>query len=434
MGLLYYENEFSKLRLNKRKGKSSPHKIAMLMAVISLFEKKRLTHNSIYFDKNIKREFTLYFSQLAGVDDRNNPHLPFFHLRSSSFWHHHTKPGKHEAYKQLTTASSSGVIDEYIQYVSLDDELFELLGNVVVRKILSAALYKNIDDQDRTSLLNVGKAWNWLECELVVDLYFRMLEMQVSDQEFVKTQLYSELIPLLNNRNIKSVEAKCQNVSAIMVQYGYPYVNGLKPRWNYQKQLEKVVLSQLIGQNIKIDGLMTKNLTLPENEDKSIEWNKVFDSELPEHVPGIKETKPEYLAKKVDYSQRENNNRKLGERGEEFVLEYERYRLSQAGRGDLINDIEWSSKVHGDGLGYDIRSFDPIKDEELFIEVKTTNSGKYQPFFISSNEVSFSKDYAEKYSLYRVYQFKKNPRLFSMNGEVGKYVNLHAKSYQARFR
>ena len=433
MGLLYYENQFSKLRVNRRDGQASPHKVAMLLAVIDLFDKGRVTHNRITFDQELKLSFTHQFEKLAGPGDRDNPYLPYFHLRSSGFWHHYIRPGKQQSYDQLTTASGTGVIDEHIQYVFLDDELYELLGNEVVRKVLHDALYRSLEDQDRFSLLDVGNGWNWLECECVVDLYFRMLEMQVSNQSFVKTKLYAELVPKLNNRNIKSIEAKCQNVSAIMVQYGYPYVLGLKPRLNYQKQLEKVVLSQLVGQSIKLEDVIKQTLIVPERELESIEWGNVFDAEVPDRIPDIKIPKPQYLGKKINYSQRESNNRQLGASGEKFVMEYERYRLAQAGRADLVDDVKWASEDDGDGLGYDIRSFDPVKDEERFIEVKTTNSGKYFPFFISANEVNYSRDFADNYSLYRVYQFKAQPRLFMLDGEIDKHVHLHAKTYMARF-
>ena len=433
MSLLFYENQFSELRLNKRGERVSPHKVAMLLAIISLFEKDKITKNRIYFSQELKDEFSYHFNQLADSSDKDNPHLPFFHLRSSGFWHHQVVPGKQSSYDQLSTASGPVVILDNIQYAYLDDELFELLGNEVVLKVLREALYKNLDENDRFNLLDVGIGWNWLECELVVDLYFNMLEMQVSNQPFVKRQLYSNLIPSLNNRNIKSVESKCQNVSAIMVQYGYPYVTGLKPRWKYQKQLEKVVLTRLAGQMNKIEDVIQKTIQVPEGSEAVSDWSKVYDADIPEHISGVKESKPEYLARKIDYSQRESNNRKLGERGEAFVLEYERYRMSQAGREDLIEEVEWSSKVKGDGLGYDIRSFDPATDKERYIEVKTTNSGKYQPFFISKNEVSYSRDYADQYSLYRVYQFRSDPRLFSMDGDIDKYVHLLPKTYQAIF-
>ena len=42
---------------------------------------------------------------------------------------------------------------------------------------------------------------------------------------------------------------------------------------------------------------------------------------------------------------------------------------------------------------------------EMYIEVKTTTQGENASFYISANELEKSKQYANKYYLYRVYQF-----------------------------
>jgi hypothetical protein len=151
----------------------------------------------------------------------------------------------------------------------------------------------------------------------------------------------------------------------------------------------------------------------------------------------VTEPQRKYLARRLNFLQQESRNRKLGERGEQFVIDYERYRLNQVGRYDLAKEVLWTSKVQGDGAGYDIQSFawkgeQPL-DEVHFIEVKTTNIGKYQPFFISENEVEYSRDYTNQYSLYRVYDFKQKPRLFQLAGAVDQHVNLRAKTYKASF-
>ncbi|NIV04605.1 DUF3883 domain-containing protein, partial [Candidatus Saccharibacteria bacterium] len=72
-------------------------------------------------------------------------------------------------------------------------------------------------------------------------------------------------------------------------------------------------------------------------------------------------------------------------------------------------------------------------DKELFIEVKTTNSGKYQPFMISDNEVAFSTDTAERYALYRVFDFRHSAKLFTLSGNIRNHVNLQPKLYKASF-
>lgn len=105
--------------------------------------------------------------------------------------------------------------------------------------------------------------------------------------------------------------------------------------------------------------------------------------------------------------------------------------MKKAGREDLVSEIEWTSHEHGDGAGFDIRSFRPESDEELFIEVKTTNGGKYQPFLISENEVEFSMIRAEEFALYRVFEFRKTPRLFVLEGNLVAQVNLSPQLYKA---
>ena len=153
----------------------------------------------------------------------------------------------------------------------------------------------------------------------------------------------------------------------------------------------------------------------------------------PRRIASIRELRRKYLPNIVNYAEREHKNRKLGELGEAFVIEYERYRLNKSGRPDLAKEVEWSSDERGDGLGYDVRSFNPRQDEELFIEVKTTISGKDQPFFISENEVAFSKERADQFSLYRVYGFRKSPRIFRLEGEVNQHVRLQPQIYKASF-
>ena len=107
--------------------------------------------------------------------------------------------------------------------------------------------------------------------------------------------------------------------------------------------------------------------------------------------------------------------------------------MEELGRGDLIEDIEWTSQVRGDGAGYDVRSFRGATVDPLYIEVKTTNSGKHQPFLVSANELMFSARHASDYSLYRIFDFAKSPRLFLLPGSIAAHVELVPKVFFARF-
>jgi hypothetical protein len=121
-------------------------------------------------------------------------------------------------------------------------------------------------------------------------------------------------------------------------------------------------------------------------------------------------------AAKVDYALRDGRNRKLGSLGEQFVIELERVRLRSAGRSDLADRVEHSSKIHGDGLGYDVTSYLP-DGRVVRIEVKTTRLGPGTPFFMSPKELEYSRSTGEGYRLVRVYNWGLTPRVFELSRE-----------------
>jgi hypothetical protein len=71
-------------------------------------------------------------------------------------------------------------------------------------------------------------------------------------------------------------------------------------------------------------------------------------------------------------------------------LKWHRARLEVAGHGRLAAQVSHISVERGDGLGYDILSFEPDSRERL-IEVKTTRFGEYTPFYVSANELEVSR-------------------------------------------
>lgn len=392
MGLLDYERRFSKLNMNAAGGRKSPHKVAMLLAVIDAIEAGDIADNRIFFSQALRERFKGHLDQLAEDADRNNPHLPFFHLRSEGFWHHQIKPGGRAEYATLSTAAGPGVIERCIHYASLDDELFELLGNSLVAELLRQALLTNLDDARREKILRKGRQWDWLECELVVQDYLAMLRKELCGDSYNKAAHRRALQARLNNRREQAIEFKHRNISAVLLELGLPYIPGYKPAFNYQSQLKQAVLAHIAREPAQFDELTQGADAEPAPPDpQQVDWSTVLDPNPPDRLTDYKRPDRHYLGRRVDFSARERLNRALGESGERFALEFERYRLTRSGRPDLADEVKWSSREEGDGLGYDIRSFDPDYEKELFVEVKTTGSGKYQPFLISENERVFRR-------------------------------------------
>jgi hypothetical protein len=275
--------------------------------------------------------------------------------------------------------------------------------------------------------------WNRIECELLVQDYMSMYEKEMRGEKYSKAAYRRNLLPKLNQRSEGSVEFKHQNVSAVLLEAGYPYIKGYKPACNYQSLLMDVVRDYLTKNENTVDEQSENLITSVEDVSEKIDWKSVL-THSPERLPVNKSQRVrEFSPKKYNYAEREANNKRLGELGEEFVLNYERFRLTVAGREDLVKEIEWTSREKGDGAGYDIRSFDAVADRQLYIEVKTTNSGIYQPFYMSDNEVGFSEMYANQYALYRVYQFRDSPKIFTISGQLKDNVNLEPITYRASF-
>ena len=434
MWLLDYEHRFSKLNMNAAGGEKSPHKVAMLLAVIDGIESGDTTANRIYFSGALRARFKAHLRQFAGDQDRNNPHLPFFHLRTEGFWHHEIKPSGRAEYASLSTASGPGIIERCIQYAYLDDELFELLGNSLVAELLRKALFINLDDASREHILRSGNGWDWLECEMVVQDYLAMLDHELRGAPYNKTAHRRALVPRLNNRREQAIEYKHQNISAVLLELGLPYIPGYKPAFNYQRQLKQAVLAHIARDPAEFDQLTQAADEEPAQPNhEKVDWSTVFDPHPPDCLTDYKRPDRRYLGRRIDYSARERLNRALGESGEKFALEFERYRLAQSGRPDLAEEVKWSSREEGDGIGYDIRSFDPDYEKELFVEVKTTKSGKYQPFLISENERAFSNEQSSSYRLYRIYEFRRRPRLFVLPGAVESHAQLLPQQYRAMF-
>jgi hypothetical protein len=59
-----------------------------------------------------------------------------------------------------------------------------------------------------------------------------------------------------------------------------------------------------------------------------------------------------------------------------------------------------------------------------FIEVKTTGLGKHSPFYVTANEVRCSEDCPERFRLYRVFDFARNPRVYVVTGALSRKCRL----------
>src|SRR4029077_1019263 len=92
---------------------------------------------------------------------------------------------------------------------------------------------------------------------------------------------------------------------------------------------------------------------------------------------------------------------------------------------------DWGAQTIGEGLGFDVLSFDEVDDSERLLEVKTTGLGKFFPFYVTANEVRCSEDMAEAFHLFRVFDFGRTPRVYILTGSLKGTCRLEPTQYRA---
>ena len=276
--------------------------------------------------------------------------------------------------------------------------------------------------------------WTKIELAAIVRSYLGMLALELAGQRYNKTAFRDALIKQINGSRSKgSIEFKHCNISAVMQVLGYPSIQGYKPRNNFQNSLLDEVATQLTSYP-QLIAITESAVTQPAHVINFHSFEHV-QQEAPEKKHIVAEANVQYGVRhpaRRDYLAQEARNQSLGNAGEQFVVAYERWKLAQYGLHDLADRVEHVALTLGDGLGFDVRSFDQQGHEQL-IEVKTTSFSKETPFFVTHNELEVSKAEHDKYLLYRVYAFRKQPQFFALRGSIEQHCYLDPITYRASF-
>jgi len=280
----------------------------------------------------------------------------------------------------------------------------------------------------------VGQAWTKHEVDAVVGVHLQMLRLQLLGQSVNKAEHNRRLQSLLPARSRASIEYKHCNISAVLVELGVPSLAGYRPLFNYQ-QLLLTAVSGALGRDTRLDEAALRQVETPA-ETPILDTFDDFVVPIP-HLRKTLAADREYVADRPsvmrDYLERETRNRSLGEAGERLVMEFETRRLRDLGEPVLAKRVEHVSRTKGDGAGFDVLSFE-VNGCERFIEVKTTAYIAETPFYVSRNELSFSTEKADRFHLYRLFDFRAQPRMFMLPGALDSRCTLDPVSYRAQLR
>jgi hypothetical protein len=277
------------------------------------------------------------------------------------------------------------------------------------------------------SLEEPGSSWSDRAVALVVDSYFDMWKQSLQGHKPVKMQMYRR-ISEQTGRNVKSVERKCQNISAVLERIGFPWLPGLAPLRNYQKSLLAAVEAKVQAfWDFDIHG------RIPNAESPGVIVLYPEQTPLPQQPVVSGSPELERIARKFDPALRDLRNRKTGLLAEELVYHSEIARLNLAGREDLARRVNWVSQEDGDGAGYDIRSYEH-DGTERFLEVKTTIGNKWTPFYLSRNERDFAEEAPNNFLIFRLYEVVWSPKSFLISPPLDSALILEPSVYRASLR
>jgi len=268
--------------------------------------------------------------------------------------------------------------------------------------------------------------WSDAEVAATLDVYFSMLEMDLLDRPFNKSEMNKRLAGRLGSRSHKAVEFKHQNISYVLIQAGWPYVRGYKPASHIQKSLIDAVAFYLLSRP-DLEAFV-RAAVLPSAERTYLPSQDPQLVAAPSVPAPISNWSPDATGIIRDYLRAHESNKSLGLAGELAALEFERRRLAKEPK--LRSRIEHTSVEHGDGAGFDIRSFE-LDGSPRLIEVKTTAYSELTPFYFSAGELGASRHYNAEYHVYRLFNFPKRPGLYMLSGPLDESTNMVPTSFSA---
>lgn len=282
-------------------------------------------------------------------------------------------------------------------------------------------------------VVRIGEDWTAEEVQATVTSYFEMLRLEAAQQRYTKAEFNAQLRQQLRGRSKGSVELKYQNISAVLHGLELPFIPGYKPRSNAQLLLRQAVQKFVLDHSGLISHVVDAMEEVKTPAQQTFHASVVEPPPL-ETVAQVRTDEPKpRLPRKVNWAQRDEANRTLGRAGEQWVIGFEQRRLTEAGHPELFQQLDWVSDRLGDGIGYDILSHER-PGEHRFIEVKTTNGGHASSFIISRNELDCAAEKEDAFHLYRVFQFREEPKVYIVKGKLAEQLHLEPIDYRASFR
>ena len=148
-----------------------------------------------------------------------------------------------------------------------------------------------------------GTGWSDEQNDLTVADYFDMLFKELNGEEFNKAAHRRALLAKVD-RAEGAIEFKHQNISAILLGLGHPWINGYKPASNYQAALLDSVVRYLNQHPLAFD--MRRKRAVPTQSFADVQDRILWIGPPPTHSnapPNVDFAKARAVAEKFDVAE-----------------------------------------------------------------------------------------------------------------------------------
>ena len=201
--LSLYIRKFSKLKTASLNGEPAPHKAVLLLAVISLIEERTIQENKISISPELVLKFKELFRVLASDKFTANFSLPFYHLKSSGFWHLRTHSGREILLTSSASIKSFSHLKEVIAYAYLSDDLFNLLMDGDNCQILKQTLLSTYFKDGALKLAeNQPSLFEEVAHQILSDstIAYQIQVAQADEEEiFIRGGVFKKVVPKVYN-------------------------------------------------------------------------------------------------------------------------------------------------------------------------------------------------------------------------------------------
>lgn len=207
---LKYFNAFKKLKRGETQYGKAPHKVVMLLTVLQSFQNNLISNNRIIIQPELILLFKSNWKELVKTNHVCNFALPFWHLKGDKFWHIKANAGFENFILLKESISSINQLNNIIDCVFLDEDLFLIMkdknSNIILQQLLLETYFPFYKSTLSPKLNEAQSYINNIESKILHESATdyqseikHLIEQKNEEEIFLRGSLFRRKIPIVYN-------------------------------------------------------------------------------------------------------------------------------------------------------------------------------------------------------------------------------------------